>query len=152
MEIRLERAEDRAAVGEVNRLAFGREDEGRLIDALRAEGYARLSLVAEVEGRIVGHILFSELPIATRRGEIDALTLAPMAVMPERQRQGVGSMLVREGLRACAERGHRIVIVLGHPATTLASASRRSWPNGWRLLFRAPLSWPWSCRREHWMR
>jgi putative acetyltransferase len=115
MEVRLQRDEDHTAVREVNRLAFGREEEGRLVEALRAEGYARLSLVAEDEGRIVGHILFSELPIVTRRGEIAALTLAPMAVMPEHQRQGVGSMLVREGLRACAKRGHRIVIVLGHP-------------------------------------
>jgi putative acetyltransferase len=115
MEIRLERAEDHAAIREVNRLAFGRKEEERLVDALRAKGYSRLSLVAEDEGRIVGHILFSELPIVTQRGRIDALTLAPMAVIPHRQRQGIGSMLVREGLRACADLGHRIVIVLGHP-------------------------------------
>ena len=115
MEIRLERAEDHAAVGEVNRLAFGREDEVRLVEALRAGGHARLSLVAEDEGRIVGHILFSELPIVKKRGEIYALSLAPMAVIPDHQRRGVGSMLVREGLRTCAERGHRIVIVVGHP-------------------------------------
>lgn len=115
MEIRPERAEDHSAIREVNRLAFGREDEGRLVEALRAGGYARVSAVAEDEGRIVGHILFSELAILARRGEIRALTLAPMAVIPDRQRQGVGSMLVREGLRACAERGYGVVIVLGHP-------------------------------------
>jgi putative acetyltransferase len=115
MEIRPERIDDRAAVREVNRLAFGRKEEERLVDALRAGGYARLSLVAEDEERIVGHIMFSELPIVTQRGEIDALALAPMAVIPHRERQGIGSMLVREGLRACADRGHRIVIVLGHP-------------------------------------
>jgi putative acetyltransferase len=115
MEIRLERAEDHAAIREVNRLAFGRGEEELLVDALRAGGYTRLSLVAEDEGRIVGHILFSELPIVTQRGKIDALALAPMAVIPHRQRQGIGSMLVREGLRACADLGHRIVIVLGHP-------------------------------------
>jgi putative acetyltransferase len=115
MEVRLERAEDQAAVGEVNRLAFGREEEGRLVEALRAGGHARLSLVAEDEGRIVGHILFSGLPIVKQRDEINALALAPMAVIPQHQRRGIGSMLVREGLRTCAERGHRIVIVVGHP-------------------------------------
>jgi putative acetyltransferase len=115
MEVRPERAEDHAAIREVNRLAFGREAEGRLVDALRAGGYVRLSMVAEDEGRIVGHILFSELPIVTRPGEIEALALAPMAVVQSRQRQGIGTLLVREGLRACADLGHRIVLVVGHP-------------------------------------
>ena len=115
MEVRPERADDHAAIREVNRLAFGREAEGRLVDALRAGGYARLSMVAEDEGRIVGHILFSELPIVTQRGEIEALALAPMAVVPRRQRRGIGSLLVREGLRACADLGYRIIIVVGHP-------------------------------------
>lgn len=115
MEIRPERVQDHSAIREVNRLAFGREDEGRLVEALRAGGYARVSVVAEDEGRIVGHILFSELAILARRGEIRALTLAPMAVIPDHQQRGVGSMLVREGLRACAERGYGVAIVVGHP-------------------------------------
>jgi putative acetyltransferase len=115
MEIRPERVDDHAAIREVNRLAFGREEEERLVDALQAGGYAQLSLVAEDEGRIVGHILFSELLIVTQLGKIEALALAPMAVIPPRQRQGIGSMLVREGLRACADLGHRIIIVLSHP-------------------------------------
>jgi putative acetyltransferase len=60
--VRPETQEDRAAIREVNRLAFGRDDEARLVDALRAGGYARVSLVAEADAQIVGHILFSELP------------------------------------------------------------------------------------------
>jgi putative acetyltransferase len=113
--IRPETTADHAAIRKVNRLAFGGEGEARLVDALRGGGYARISLVAEVEGQVVGHILFSTLTIATPQGEIEALSLAPMAVAPSCQRKGIGSSLVREGLRACREAGHGIVIVLGHP-------------------------------------
>jgi putative acetyltransferase len=113
--IRPETVADHRAIREVNRLAFGGESEARLIDALRDGGYTRVSLVADEHGRVVGHILFSILPIATPRGEIQALSLAPMAVVPDRQRQGIGSQLLREGLRACQDSGHRIVVVLGHP-------------------------------------
>lgn len=113
--VREERPEDLEAIREINRQAFGRVDEARLVDALRDGGYTRLSLVAEEGGRIVGHILFSDLPIVTQSGTLHALALAPMAVLPNRQRQGIGSRLVREGLRACAEAGHYMVVVLGHP-------------------------------------
>ena len=115
MEIRPERVDDQDDVREVNRLAFEREDEGRLVDALRAGGYSRVSLVAENGDGIVGHVLFSALSIATRRDDVEALALAPMAVVPHLQRRGIGSMLVQEGLRACGDLGYRIVIVLGHP-------------------------------------
>jgi len=115
VKIRPEHPGDLEAIREVNRLAFGQEDEGRLVDALRAGGYARLSLVAEEGGRVIGHVLFSDLPIRTERGTVGALALAPLAVVPARQKQGVGTLLVREGLRACAEAGHRIVVVVGHP-------------------------------------
>jgi putative acetyltransferase len=113
--IRPESVADRAAVREVNRIAFGGEGEPRLVDALRGGGYARVSLVAEVDSRVVGHILFSALTIATPYGNIEALSLAPMAVAPSHQRRGIGSSLVREGLLSCREGWHRIVIVLGHP-------------------------------------
>jgi predicted N-acetyltransferase YhbS len=112
--VRTETPEDLEVIHEVNLRAFGQEHEARLVDALRDSGYARLSLVAEEGGRVVGHILFSDLPIITQAGTLHALALAPMAVIPERQRQGIGSRLVREGLRDCAEAGHRVVVVLGH--------------------------------------
>jgi putative acetyltransferase len=115
VEIRLEQGDDLEAIREVNRRAFGQEDEARLVDALRDGRYARLSLVAEEGGQVVGHILFSDLPILTPADALHALALAPMAVLPSHQRQGIGSRLVREGLRACVEAGHRIMVVLGHP-------------------------------------
>ena len=114
MLVRVEAVGDEEAVRQVNRRAFGAEAEGRLVDELRAGGYARLSLVAEDHGRIVGLILFSDLPIGAPGGIENALALAPLAVEPGRQRQGVGSALTREGPRRCRELGHRIVVVLGH--------------------------------------
>ena len=113
--IRPETAADYPAIREVNRRAFDQEDEARLVDALRDGGYARVSLIAELDGRIVGHIRFSSLPIDTSRGVIEALALAPLAVIPEHQRQGIGSLLVAEGLTVCREASHGVVIVLGHP-------------------------------------
>src|SRR6476646_8630822 len=113
--IRPETSADHDAIRHVNRLAFGQGDEARLVDALRDGGYVRVSLVAEAESRVVGHVLFSDLPILTDDGTVAALALAPMAVLPEYQRRGIGSALVRRGLAACRDRGHRIVVVLGHP-------------------------------------
>src|SRR5262245_22891498 len=113
--IRHETAADHEAVRHVNRLAFGQDDEAGIVDALRNGGYVRVSLVAEVNSVVIGHILFSDLPILTEGGTVPALSLAPMAVLPEYQRQGIGSALVRNGLEACRAQGHRIVVVLGHP-------------------------------------
>jgi putative acetyltransferase len=115
MVIRPETIVDHAAIREVNRLAFGRDDEARLVEAPRDGVHARVSLVAEVNGQVVGHILFSALPIVTPGGTVEALALAPMAVIPSHQRRGIGSLLVREGLSACRGAGHRVVVVLGHP-------------------------------------
>lgn len=113
--IRSEIRDDWPAVAEIHRLAFGREDEARLVDELRSDDYARVSLVAEELGQLVGHILFSRLPIHTKAGVIEAVALAPLGVLPSHQRKGIGSSLVRDGLRACCEAGHCIIIVLGHP-------------------------------------
>jgi putative acetyltransferase len=113
---RVEQAADLEAIRTINRRAFGSDDEARLVDALRSQGYLRLSLVAEVAGQTVGHVLFSDLPIETDRGRVASLALAPVAVLPEFQNRGVGSRLIRQGLDECRRQGHRIVIVLGHPA------------------------------------
>ncbi len=113
--IRPEAADDSESIQLVHRLAFDGDDEARLVDALRAEGYVRASMVAQAESRVIGHILFSDLPILTPEATITALSLAPLAVIAEQQRQGIGSLLVREGLQFCRMHGHRIVVVLGHP-------------------------------------
>lgn len=113
--IRPETIADHDAIRQINRLAFGHDAEARLVDALREGGYVRVSLVAERDGQVVGHILFSDLPIITEVGIVPALALAPMAVLPAFHRQGIGSALVRRAIEVCREQGHRIVIVLGHP-------------------------------------
>lgn len=114
MTIRPENPANHSAIFEVNRLAFGQDAEVDLVDSLRAGGFVRLSLVAEVGGEIVGHILLTRLPIITETGVVEAL--APMAVLPTHQRRGICSRLVEEGLNGCRAAGHRIVVVLGHPA------------------------------------
>jgi putative acetyltransferase len=113
--IRSETAADQEAIRLVNRLAFGQDDEARLVDTLRDGSYVRLSLVADQAGRVVGHILFSDLPILTEAGTVSALALAPMAVLPPFQRQGIGSALVRKGLEECRKQDHCIAVVVGHP-------------------------------------
>jgi putative acetyltransferase len=102
-------------VREVIRLAFGRDDEASLVVALRTEGAVRSSFVAENDGRIVGHVLFSELLIVGESVTVPALALAPVAVLPGYQRLGIGTRLIRHALEACQKQGHRIVVVLGHP-------------------------------------
>ena len=112
--IRPERPDDRAAVRRVNEAAFGQPDEADLVDRLRDHSPSYLGLVAEVGGAVAGHILFT--PVALDAGPADVRGLAPMAVLPEHQRSGVGSALVRAGLAACAADGAGAAVVLGHPA------------------------------------
>jgi putative acetyltransferase len=81
--IRKELPQDREAVFNVNRLAFGQEEEALLVDALRDAGAVAVSLVAIMNDEIAGHILFSELPITTSTSVIPAVSLAPMAVLPQ---------------------------------------------------------------------
>jgi len=115
--IRSERREDLEAIHEVNRLAFGQEDEALLVRSIRNSSHfiPELSLVASQKGQIVGHILFSMISIEGQHGIKPVLSLAPMAVHPEVQNQGIGSKLVREGLKRCRNLRHEIVIVIGHP-------------------------------------
>jgi putative acetyltransferase len=109
-----EQPDDRPQIRKVTEAAFGRRDEADLIDGLRREGVVVLSLVARLGGQIVGHILFSRMAVETETGSVPAVSLAPMAVLPDHQGRQVGSRLVRHGLTTLRERGERIVIVLGH--------------------------------------
>jgi putative acetyltransferase len=115
MIIRTEKPGDIAAIRQVNVQAFGRAAEADLVDALRRNGKATLSLVAEDDGRIVGHILFSPVTIESGCDQFIGVGLAPMAVLPEMQNRGIGSLLVKHGLERCREDGRPFVVVLGHP-------------------------------------
>jgi putative acetyltransferase len=83
MNFRPETAADIEVIHQFNCIAFGKDDEARLVDALRDDRYARLSLVAEIDDRVVGHILFSYLPIISGIQTVSAFSLAPIAVLPE---------------------------------------------------------------------
>ena len=115
MRIREEAPGDRNEIAALLDLAFGGTEESSLVVRLRAEGASITALVAIENDRIVGHILFSELPIETDGIILRAGALAPLAVTQERQRQGIGAALVRAGLSACRERGVAVAIVLGDP-------------------------------------
>jgi putative acetyltransferase len=113
--IRRENPDERGAVRSLDEAAFGRPDEADLVDRLRTENAVLASFVAEWEKRIVGHVLFSRMSIETAAGPISAVALAPMAVLPEHQRRGVGGRLIRHGLDWLRGQGEHVVIVLGHP-------------------------------------
>ncbi|OWY65008.1 GNAT family N-acetyltransferase [cyanobacterium TDX16] len=117
MIIRCENFTEYTDVFEINQLAFGQENEANLVDNIRQlpKFNSALSLVAIESDRLVGHILFSEIAIVSPQGEVTALALAPLAVLPQFQNQGIGSQLVRAGLKQCQVLGYKIVIVLGHP-------------------------------------
>ena len=113
--IRPEEPGDRDAVRRVNEAAFGTPAEADLVDALRESGDAvpELCLVAVEGGEVVGHICFSRVGLDPDGPEL--LALAPMAVQPSRQNEGIGSELVREGLLRAEETRFPLVVVLGHP-------------------------------------
>ena len=113
MQIRPERPEDISSIRAVNLAAFETSTEADLVDALREQAAPIVSLVAEEGDAIVGHILFSPVTLVAHP-ELRILGLAPMAVLPARQRQGIGSALIHEGLEQCRQRGFEAVIVLGH--------------------------------------
>jgi putative acetyltransferase len=115
MTIRAETAEDAGAVRSVLLAAFGGDDEAALVELLRDHGDVVIALVAVVDDGVVGHVMFSRLTIRTDAEVLDAVALAPLAVLPEFARRGIGSALVREGLRLLSERGEAIVIVVGDP-------------------------------------
>jgi putative acetyltransferase len=113
--VREERAGERSLVWSINQAAFGRPDEADLVERLRNEGVVLASLVAFLNSELVGHILFSRMWIETADGLVSAVALAPMAVLPQQQRSGIGGEMIRYGLDLLRQQGEAIVIVLGHP-------------------------------------
>jgi putative acetyltransferase len=114
MKIRPDTACDWTAIEALHRQSFGGSYEADLNARLRADGLAAVSLVADDHGEIVGHILFSWIGAEVEGRPVQSLALAPMAVRPDRQRQGIGSQLVLSGIEAARSSGAEAIIVLGH--------------------------------------
>ena len=118
IEIRKEKKEDYGQIRMVNNRAFGQHGEGRIVNKIRRSCREIVSLVAALDDKIVGHIFFSpaiiKIPTGIITGVIKGMGLAPMAVLPEFQNKGIGSMLVTEGLEKIKYAKYPFVIVLGH--------------------------------------
>lgn len=114
LRIREETPTDEAAIYQVHVAAFETDAEARLVAALRAGGALVLSLVAEADGELVGHIAFSPVVIASKDEVHSGMGLGPMAVVPRCQRQGIGGKLIEAGLRLLRDAGHPFCVVLGH--------------------------------------
>ena len=116
VKIHCETSEDRASVRHVHQQAFGQSDEADLVERLHTANKASIALVATLNGQVVAHVLFSPVVLDPVRPHFKAVGLAPVAVLPEYQKQGIGSRLIREGLEACRDAGYGAVVVLGDPA------------------------------------
>ena len=110
IKIRKERPDDIAAVRKLHKRAFDQDQEANIVDVLRSNSAALLSLVASLDERVVGHIMYSPLEVGQRTGA----GLGPMAVLPEHQRQGIGSKLIEAGNQELKEAGCPFIVVIGH--------------------------------------
>jgi putative acetyltransferase len=115
MNIREEVTSDIDKIWKVNTDAFKTEVEANLVNALRSSGCPYLSLVAEIENEVVGHILFTPVELSGNENKLKIMGLAPMAVLSKYQNKGIGSKLVQAGLEHCQSLGYDAVVVLGHP-------------------------------------
>jgi putative acetyltransferase len=121
MIIRVVNPDDYASIGEIHRLAFSTSDlgyngEAELVSALHDDGDAVCSLVAEADGRLKGHVLFSRMTVQADSRALRAAALGPISILPDAQRSGIGASLIEEGLMRLKADGFQISFVLGHPA------------------------------------
>lgn len=113
--IRAAKPADAETIAALNRAAFGGEEEVGIVERLRCDGLVAVELVAEQGGALLGHILLSWLPTLMDGRSVKALALAPMAVQPGHQKQGIGGRLIVAALGEARAVGAEVVIVLGHP-------------------------------------
>jgi predicted N-acetyltransferase YhbS len=117
MIIRPETEQDYASINEINCLAFNKESDD-LVEKIRQsrEYIPKLSLVAALDGEVVGHVMFSKAKIVSDRLSTPVLALGPIAVRPEHQKQGIGSALIRHGMQKGTELNYPLVLLIGHPS------------------------------------
>ena len=137
-EIRRETAEDIEAIGCVNEKAFGQKQERELVDKLRQHGKLILSLVAVEDGKIVGHIAFSPVMVESEDGSFSAVTLAPLAVLPQRQKQGIGTKLINTAIGHCRKLGHELIFLVGHSQYYPRFGFIKAGEKGIKCEFKAP--------------
>jgi putative acetyltransferase len=137
IKIREEQPQDIKAIRKINMRAFGQTQEATLVENLRQNCNDLLSLVALMENHVVGHILFSPAIVEVEDRTVHGMGLAPMAVLPEYQRRGIGSELIRSGIATLASRQCPFVIVLGHahyyPRFGFEPAGRRGIRSQWEV-------------------
>lgn len=135
VKIRKECEDDLIAIKEVNDKAFGQTEEGRVIDKIRNSDAEVLSLIAEEGNKIVGHIFYSSAEIEWNNKIIKGMGLAPMAVLPEYQKLGIGKRLIHESLNILMKKEHSFIIVLGHedyyPKFGFETASKHGIKSQW---------------------
>jgi len=141
--IRPEEPRDFAAIHEIHRLCFGRENEAALVDKIRGtrDFTPALSLVAEREGRVVGHVLFSRVcirPPEPKLPEEAGLVLAPLSVHPDFRNQGIGYELLTQGLKACRQHGFSLVVVVGEQSYYSRFGFVPARPKGLEVSFPVP--------------
>lgn len=117
LEVRVEKIKDHESVRRVNMIAFGRKAESELVDSIRNTDafISELSLVAVLRDRIIGHLLISKVQIESNDHSEEILSLAPISVIPEYQRMGVGTKLIESALIKCGSLGYPALVVLGNP-------------------------------------
>ena len=137
IKIREEQSQDIKAIREVNIRAFDQNQEADLVDKLRQNCDVLFSLVALMQNQVVGHILFSPATIESPQRKVHGMALAPMAVLPEYQRQGIGSKLVLNGIEKLRKLQCPFIIVLGHaeyyPRFDFEPASRYGIRSEWEV-------------------
>lgn len=117
IEIRSEREADSERIREVHEVAFGARGEGELVHLIRTHDafVPDLSIVAELGGKVVGHVLFSKVRLVENGNDLNCLSLAPVAVLPELQRKSIGAQLINAGIERAKRLGFRSILVLGDP-------------------------------------